>query len=180
MRWSAQLAFALCWLGCGDSAPAATPQQNSGELREARMLLDHSGWVGYDAALDPLFSHQPAQIECGPSGWYVERGALEIETARCNYALLEHPALTRVTRGERIELELRHFDLRADAPASAHVAVLFVDAVQWELEIPIPGPAEAMRVTFAATRDLARDEPIRLHLHNHGQNSWALVSLTAY
>ena len=72
-----------------------------------------------------------------------------------------------------------HFDLRAPEPATAHVAVLFGDEVQWELEIPIPSYAYVYTETFQATRALAPGEPIRLHLHNHGQNTWIFSSLYA-
>jgi hypothetical protein len=110
---------------------------------------------------------------------FVERGSLEVDTVNCNYLLVEHPAQRPVPRGSNVYLELVHFDLAAPEPATAHVALFFGDDLQWELEIPIPSLAYVYKETFQATRDLAEGEPIRFHLHNHGQNTWLLDSLYA-
>jgi len=141
------------------------------------LLIDHRSWQRYDAALDPLIADQPAEITCGIAGFFVERGGLEIDSKRCNYVLAEHPALRDVRRGQRLALEFRHFDLEAPEPAQAHVALLFRDQLAWELRIDIPGPANVIQAEFTATTDLAAGEPIRLHLHNHGQNTYTLASL---
>jgi len=140
-------------------------------------LIDQTAWRSYPAELDPLPSHQPVSIDCGIVGWFVERGSLEVDTTQCNYLLVEHPAQRDVPQGSDVQLELVHFDLAAPEPATAHVALFFGDDLQWELEIPIPSLAYVYKETFQATRDLQEGEPIRLHLHNHGQNTWLLDSL---
>lgn len=123
-------------------------------------------------------------IDCGPAGWYIEKNyfahpLLEVDTNYCNYVLLEHPSLVDVAAGDSVTFELRHYDLDAPEPAVGHVAIFFGDDLQWQTEIPIPGMADALSYTWTATRALTRDEPIRLHLHNHGQNTWLVAGLHA-
>jgi hypothetical protein len=164
-----------------DPEPAADldrPDDVAGSVLVAgQPLLDHTNWRPFERALDPLQTHQPQTIDCDVAGWFVEFGELEVDTGHCNYLLLEHPALIAVPSGSQLELELRHFDLVAPEPASAHVALLFVDAVQWQMQIAVPGPASVLTLQFTTTRALEVGEPIRLHLHNHGQNNWTFAYL---
>jgi hypothetical protein len=132
---------------------------------------------GYSRSEDPLVAHQPVEIDCGVAGIYPERNALEIDTRYCNYALVAAPAKLAVSKGTTIEIALHHFDLNAPEPATAHLALLFDRDVQWETTIGIPSTAAVLHVSFEATRDLAEGEPVRLHLHNHGQNTWTLSSV---
>jgi hypothetical protein len=142
-------------------------------------LIDQTEWRNYAPELDPLPSHQPDPIMCNIAGWFVERGSLEVSTGNCNYVLVEHPAQLSVPKGGSVKLELVHFDLEAPEPAMAHVALFFGDDLQWELTVPIPSLAYVYKETFQATRALKPGEPIRFHLHNHGQNTWLLDSLYA-
>lgn len=153
--------------------PIVEPSPSPPVLSEVD-LLDHTAWRNYASSLDPLPSHQPSAIDCGIAGWFVERGALEVSTLDCNYPLVEHPALIDIAEGTEVLLELVYFDLLAPEPATAHVAVFFEDEQQWELEVPIPSYAFVHEVRFRATRALSVGDPIRLHLHNHGQNTWSL------
>jgi hypothetical protein len=154
-------------------AGAEAAQEAAVALQEAR-LIDHSAWHNYPAELDPLAAHQPAPIKCGLTGWFVERSSLEVDTTECNYVLIEHPALVGVPAGSEVELELWHFDLIAPEPAQAHLALLFDADLQWETFVDIPSLGNLERVRFRTTRELALGEPIRFHLHNHGQNTWML------
>jgi hypothetical protein len=181
--------LALCMLlgACHDAGePVSSAAQDAGGEDAAGggdralpfvPLIDQSEWRDYPAELDPLAVHQPDPIRCTIAGWFVERGALEVVTQHCNYALLEHPAQHAVPAGSTVQLELVHFDLDAREPATAHVALFFGDALQWEREIPIPSPAYVYHETFQATRALEAGEPVRFHLHNHGQNTWLLDGL---
>lgn len=142
-------------------------------------LIDNQGWRRYEATLDPLRAHQPAELSCAASATFVEYGSFEIDTTRCNYVLVEHPSLLAVAAGTELKMELLHYDLTAPEPAQAHLAVLFGDALQWETNIPIPTAGDVVKANFTATRALALGEPIRLHLHNHGGNAYLVVSLQA-
>jgi hypothetical protein len=168
----------------GDSGQDATlPVVDSARPTEVPRnetpLLDHGAWRRYDAALDPLESEQPAELECGIAGFFVERDELEIDSSRCNYLLAEHPALLDLPSGREVHMELRHFDLSAPEPAQVHIAILFGDDLQWETELPIPSPANVLDVRFQTTRALVKNEPIRVHLHNHGQNTYTLAFMRA-
>lgn len=142
-------------------------------------LLDPEAFAYADLATDPLASHQPEQIRCGLTGFYPERGELELDTGGCNYLYVEQPAPRAVPTDSELHLVLRHFDLAAPELAVAHVAILFGDALQWETSIEIPAPANAYEVAWRSDAPLAEGAPIRVHLHNHGQNTWTLSSLTA-
>lgn len=162
-----------------DSALPDATEPDAAPVTRELPLIDHAGWRSYDSALDPLQGHQPPSVDCGRLGWYIERGQLEISTVDCNYALLEHPSLLAIAEGTEVLAELWYFDLVAPEPAEAHVALLFGDALQWETLIAIPQPGNVRQVAFRATRALAVGESIRLHLHNHGQNTWLLRSMVA-
>lgn len=162
--------------GSGPSLDGGTPSDGGAATR----LLDHTAWRTYDASLDPLASHRPPDASCGLGGYFADLvyHSLDVETAYCGYTLIEHPALAEVAEGDTLRLRFYHFDLVATERAEAHVALLLDDTLAWETTIPIPSQANAFDVTFEAPRALAVGEPIRWHLHNHGQNSWVLTSLT--
>lgn len=192
-------ALLLSGVNCGDSSVSdgtssigadaartdtAEPDANLPLTLADKPLIDHDGWRAYPASEDPLESHQPDSIDCGLAGWYIEKfyyaaPVLEVNTGFCNYALLEHPSLVTVRAGDAVTFELRYYDLNAAEPAQAHIAILFDDEVQWQTQVAIPSPAAANTYTWTATRDLAAGEPIRLHLHNHGQNTWLVSKLHA-
>lgn len=140
-------------------------------------LVDMESWRRYDAAIDPLKSHQPAEIQCFESATYVEYDSFEVDTTRCNYVLSYTPSLRAVPAGSELRLSLLHYDLLAPMPTNAHLALIFGDSVQWEQTIPIPSPGNAIETTFVSTVPLAFQDPIRLHLHNHGGNTYLLVAL---
>ena len=180
--------FVACTQGsCTDEGQRASLELADAAPKQVMLeeveLLDHTGWIEYPRSEDPLPSHEPERVDCGPAGWYVEplleAPVLEIDTRYCNYALLEHLAAVDVAVSDEITLELRHFDLRAPEPTQAHIAIVFDDAVEWETFIPIPSDASAQVYQWRARRALAAGAPIRLHLHNHGQNTWIVASLHA-
>jgi len=140
-------------------------------------LVDMEDWRSYDAALDPLRDHQPSVVSCDARSFYEELGALEVDTARCNYLLAVAPALRRVPAGSEVHLSLLHFDLQAPAPAEVHVAILFGDSVEWETTLPIPIRAGEQVAVFRSKRALDFQDPIRLHLHNHGGNTYMLNAI---
>jgi hypothetical protein len=171
-------AAAACARGVESATEASAISDLEGPVLDSGpSLLDQASWRPYDPALDPLRAHQPDPIDCDVAGWFVEFGELEVDTGHCNYLLVEHPALRSLPAGSRVELELRHFDLNAPEVATAHVALLFADEVQWQTQVAVPGPASVAIVEFTSTRSLEQGDPIRLHLHNHGQNTWTFAYL---
>jgi hypothetical protein len=166
------LVYAVCASACAGQSTGEVP-------RQPVLLIDHAHWQRYAAAEDPLPNEQPAAINCGAAGYYVEQGRLELDSSFCNYALIEHPALVDVDAGAEIAFELSHFDLTASEPARAHVALFFDETLAWETWLDIPSAADVTQVTFRAPRALGHAAPIRLHFHNHGQNNYALGQVFA-
>jgi hypothetical protein len=175
-------------LGCHDDVSndvddAAVTVIDAGTVLDANVpvrnlpLIDHFEWQRYDAGLDPLAAHQPANIVCPATAAFVEYDSFEVDTARCNYVLSWHPAIRDVAVGTTVQLTMLHYDLLAAEPATAHLAIFFDDVLQWQTEIPIPSSGRAIHETFTATRALRAGEPIRFHLHNHGGNTWLLHAL---
>lgn len=169
---SAALVFALTLSAC------AEPQSETPKT-QPRTLVDHRQWTAITDLDDPLADHQPATIECGVAGWYVEYDALEVDTGRCNYPRIEHPALLDVPAGSEITTQLRYYDLVAPEPAEAHVAILIGAQVQWETTVAIPQAANVLELTWRTPSAITAGDPVRFHLHNHGQNHWGLDAIMA-
>ena len=165
-------------LGCAACLP-----QNPHVQRTIVVLVDHSAWSVTPEADDPLASHRPAEIECEENlGWLVEPfpiPALELDTDDCNYAALDHPILYAVAAGDPIFVELFYFDLTSPEPATAHLAVLLGDETLWEDSIEIPSEAAVVELELEAPADFAQGTPLRVHLHNHGQNTWHVLEVEA-
>lgn len=123
---------------------------------------------------DPFSEHRPDVVRCADIGWVVEGGSLEIDTGACNYLLVEQPLRAAVPAGTPIVVRLWHQVLHAEAPTTGHLAVAVGDDILLSYTAPIPGPGAIHEHVIAAPRDLPAGEPIVLHLHNHGANTWNL------
>jgi hypothetical protein len=190
------LAVAICAVsvtGCDAGSESLAPYATQAELDAGSVddqadaspapdivyarLVDLQGFRPCSAQEDPLPSHQPAAINCADSALVAEYGGFEIDTGLCNYVLAEAPALRAVARGAWVHLDFVHYDLAAPAPAEAHVALFFADVLQWEEFIPVPSPGARIEATFRAKSALAAGEMVRVHLHNHGGNTYLLTRL---
>ncbi|MGB1013632.1 MAG: hypothetical protein ACPG4T_05825 [Nannocystaceae bacterium] len=138
-------------------------------------LVDPNLWQPRSPTNDPFSEHRPASVECGLSGALVENGALEINTNNCNYYAAFQPMLVGLETGDPVTIELRHFDLVAPEPATAHVAIEIAGDTVWEQTIDIPGPAAVLKPSWVAPRDYPAGTAVDIHLHNHGQNTWTLA-----
>ncbi|MFM2420086.1 MAG: hypothetical protein RL385_4809 [Pseudomonadota bacterium] len=147
-----------------------------GDIAYAR-LADVRDFRPFPAEDDPLASHQPANIQCVDSAFVTEYGGLEIDTGLCNYVLAATPSLRDVAKGAWVHLDFVHYDLAAPAPAEAHVALLFADELQWEERIPVPSAGARVEATFRAKSALVAGDMVRIHLHNHGGNTYLLTRL---
>jgi len=129
-------------------------------------------WMPAAADADPLASHRPADVNCPLGAWLLEPQGIEVNTQLCNYAAFVQPSLVEVVPGARIVGSLYHFDLIAAEPAMAHVALYVGEALIWEQEVAIPGPANAFTIDVPADFAAPMGTPVNFHLHNHGQNTW--------
>jgi len=155
----------------------ASTQGSTTASQEPMELVIADAWVHVEEAADPLADHRPETVDCGIGGLFVELGELDIDTNLCNYVMIEQPGLAAVPEGATLTLSMRHFDLTAPEPATAHVALLLGDTLAWERVLPIPGPAEVISVDITAPVALPPGGPVRFHLHNHGQNTWILTGI---
>lgn len=172
--------------GCGTSCSIGPSEDDSAETDtesgvdgEFEALIDHSRWVQIDAEDDPLADHRPAEVGCGVAGWYVEDEDLEIDTNFCNYLAISQPSLVAIEQGRGVRLGFYHFNLTSIDPALAHVALVVDKAILWEREIQIPGDAAVYELEFEAPFSAPAGSDLVFHLHNHGQNTWALRNLSA-
>jgi hypothetical protein len=147
---------------------------------EFAALIDHERWEQIHASSeDPLADHRPSSINCGVAGWYRENEIIEIDTNFCNYLALRQDSLAPITEGAKVRLGFYHFDLVAPEEALAHLAVLVDGQLLHEQEIAIPGKAMVYALEFEAPFSAPAGAELVFHLHNHGQNTWALQDLSA-
>jgi hypothetical protein len=164
--------------GCpGDDGECQAPSEP-----EFVPLIDHMAWEFTPAEEDPLIDHRPATVDCGIAGWYIEGDELEIDTNFCNYAALRQASLRAIESCSTLRIEFYHFDLLAPEPAQAHAALLIDGQIVWEKLIDIPGgsmiyKAAVYEEEFAAPFAAPAGSEVMLHLHNHGQNTWTLLSI---
>jgi mono/diheme cytochrome c family protein len=140
-------------------------------------LIDVAGWQPQSAADDTWTDHRPAQFECPDNAWFEEDGALEVETGYCTYFSVAQPSKAEINKGDEIHLVLWHGQLRFDEPTEAHVAVTIKGEVIWEDNIEIPNAGGVYDISVPSTVSAAAGETVEFHLHNHGYNSWTLLTL---
>ncbi|NND66592.1 MAG: hypothetical protein HKN19_03295, partial [Halioglobus sp.] len=141
----------------------------------AQALIDATAWQS--ATEDVFPGHRPQDVNCPPNSWYEEDGALEVETGYCDYLSLDQASLAPVNKGDLIRLVLWHGQLRFDAPAEAHVAIALDGEVLWEDDIEIPSSGGVYDIVVPATVNAPAGAQVQYHLHNHGYNTWTLLSL---
>jgi hypothetical protein len=173
MRGLGVVAVAIAVLGCGGAEAGAEPG-----MPERVLLTSTDVFHELLASEDPLSEHRPDPVVCNPlRGFYAEDGELEVATGHCNYLAVAFVALTDGTEGDRVTGSMRHFDLTSPLPAETHLQITWGEVSLIEAHISIPSPAAVRNFELTLPRDLGRDEPLRLHLHNHGQNTYQFASL---
>lgn len=132
-------------------------------------------WQPAPAGDDPMAGHTgPDAIACGAGDWHAELGGLEIETTRCNYAVLEQPLLADLAAGDALRVRVWWQALVSPEPVEGHLALLVDGAPVWEQHVAIPGPAAAHEITLASPVSAPAGTTVTFHLHNHGSNTWNL------
>ena len=170
--WSAGsgLGGIVLLLGCGGEPPPDPP-------REPAELVDAARWQVRNPDLDPLGHRTPDHVPCGGGDIRPEDDTLEIDTQRCNFALVGQPLLESVRRGDVLELELWWQILISDRATTAHLAVLLDARLLWEEAVRVPGPADRRLTTFEAPADYPAGSEVLFHLHNHGYNNYRIGGL---
>lgn len=141
-------------------------------------LVDHDLWQRVPDADDPFGHEGPAEVICPDGAWYVDQGLIEVDTERCNHVTVEQPLLEGVKAGDRVGIIAWSGRLLSpDGASEGHVAVAIGDALAWEEWVPIPSVGNFFTPTVVASADAPAGTPVRFHVHNHGFNTWNLVSV---
>lgn len=143
---------------------------------EPGSIIDHTLWEYVPLEDDPFKDYAPSEVLCPVSGYEVEGEGedkiLEVDTSICNFITLEQPLARALRAGDILEWSMWHLTLVFTEPAEAYVALTIGDHLIWEQTMPIPSPAAAYSRELDVPADIPQGAPIRIHLHNHGNNSW--------
>lgn len=158
-----------------DPAPPDEPARQS--------LVDRERWEWVeDVDADVFGGERPAGLVCDPVLGITQEMldtelVLEIDTGFCDYATVRQPSLAAIAAGDVVELRLWHWELTTPAPAQAHLALAIAGTVEWETLVSSPAAAALVEAELEITRDVPAGAELQLHVHNHGANSYDLVSL---
>jgi hypothetical protein len=161
---------------CGDhDAPKADPEESSWLT-----LVELEDWTALERADDPFDVDGQAAPACRGGGFRVEdeQSWLEIDTGQCSWVTVSAPARYAVSKGQPLQLELSHYDLGAAEPARAELGLTLEGCEAFSKTIPIPSEANVYMEHFSSPCALASGGAVLFHLHNHGQNTYQLRSLS--
>ena len=141
-------------------------------------LVSYEKWLVLDDSQDPHPDHRKADHNCDPDGVLAEDEVLEINTDDCSYAIVGQPILHDVQAGDEVELLLYHSALSSiDQPAEGHFSLWIGDNLFWEQTVSIPASSEIYAVPLVVVWAASTGDLARIHLHNHGGNSWRVAHI---
>lgn len=145
-------------------------------------LITHRAWAPSDDAADPFFAlEQPTTSVCDSFGHGIEdldgEQTYFVQTQACPYLTVEQAAGRDVEAGQSLYVRLHHWALTSDRPARGHAAIATRSGVLWEYHTDIPKAETDVAQLVVLDAPLSEGEPIYFHVHNHGDNEWALVNL---
>lgn len=173
--------------GCQTDDAAAAEAEGASEPSWATITSPYA-WVELEFADDPFADQRPADATCDPAGYgpdeFGGEPSFEIDTGLCGYLSISQAALQELPSGTPVELRLWHFELSAESEAEAYVALMLDGQLVVERSVPIgtasdPTPSELIVEEFELPVDVPLGAPVILHLHNHGSNTWNMISLQA-
>lgn len=172
------LAFSLACRGASYNGPDNHDSGSASRTDGAVDLVAHDGWTQISATDDPFPAHRTDTHTCDPSGILPEDGVLEVNTEDCGYAVLGQEILHDIQPDDWIELLMYHSALSSvDSPAEAHFSLWIDEEEFWGRTMSIPAAAEIYLVPMQVDWTLAAGTQARVHLHNHGGNSWRVAYL---
>jgi len=162
--------------GCSDDASCPTPTTEVS-------LIDHAKWQKVELKDDPWAANLPAEATCGAGAFKAEAGALEFDTGVCNFITLQQPSQAAVESCDELRIVFWHLPLYAGPKGADALAELRLgEHSLLKVEKPIP-PEGAIEASFTPKHRLnttiAAGTPIRIHVQNHGLNTWKLLSAVA-
>jgi hypothetical protein len=158
--------------------PMAKPDQvkTDGLVCRNKNLLDHSLWKQVSRESDPYKSMAPNK-PCNDVAYKLEDGVIEVETGICSFLTVSQPLKTALKQGDKLKLVFWHLYLTAASSAEGYVGLSIGDTSIYVKKIPIPADPVVYEETITLKRDFPKGETLYFHIHNHGSNTWKLLSL---
>ena len=175
MKWAVHLglgAFVLVLAGCPEPEPQPDPTPVP--------LVIADDWMRViDPTLDVFADQRPPDAVCEDFGWGVDPfyQALEVQTDICDYATLSQPSLEPLEPGDVVDIVAIHGTLTAETPSEGYMGLAIDGELMWEFTAAIPGDAAPIEESFTVDRSFPLGSDVQFHVHNHGPNTWALVSV---
>jgi len=173
--------LALLWAGCSDPTHKTADYDDSGAAHSNEPIVDlvsFDRWVQMDASHDPYPSHRNDEHSCDDKGILAEENTLEINTGDCGYAVVGQPLRAELEPDDWVELMMYHSALASTDPlAEGHFSLWIGEQLYWERTMAIPSSAEVYWIPIAIDWGAETGTMVRLHLHNHGANSWRVAYL---
>ena len=162
----------LVLLGCPEEAPPVDV--------EPMQLATPEGWVRVQPpAADVFAAMRPADATCDELGYRVDPFArsFEVQTGVCDYLTVAQPTLEPLEAGDVVSVRAFHYDLVAPTPSEGYLGFALDGAIVWEVREPIPGAPAAMSGDIVIDHAIPAGAEMQLHIHNHGENTWELLSV---
>lgn len=170
------LALALAPLACDGRSPPPDPPASPS-------LVERADWERVDEIGEDVFgAERPEDLVCDEllgigTEVFGSEEVLELNTDFCNYVTLRQDSLQPLQPGDAVAIRMYHYELTAPAPAQAHLALAIDGQLAWEQHVPSPAEGAFVEGEIAIDRALPAGTELQLHVHNHGANSYALLSL---
>jgi hypothetical protein len=167
----------LAWVASGCVAGDSEDEETGfPPLLEPVRVAEAAAWMPAVAGSDPRPEHRPPDASCD-AGFALEYGTFEVDTGLCTYGVFEQGSMHDLPAGTEVRVTVVHDLLYAPEPAMAHVLIVIGDTAVFEAEVEVPGPYGLLEEIWVADRDIPVGTPVRLHLHNHGVNSWRVLDV---
>lgn len=171
MRRGLPVIVVAALVGCPDPPP---------ENHDPVPLAEADGWERVtDPAGDVFAAMRPADATCDDAGYYVDplTQVFEVQTELCDYLTVRQAGLESLEVGDVVSIRAFHYELTAVTASQGYLGLAIDGEVVWEEGVPIPSPAAAVSGDITIERAVPAGAELQFHVHNHGLNSWDLVSL---
>jgi len=128
---------------------------------------------------DPIPDRPDDAVPCPRRATAIEAGALELDSTVCDWITVQAPALIKVREGQDLELFFFHAALAAPEPTEAVMEVRLGDEVIWRQVDPVPSSDAFYDQAIPSPVALSPGDPVIVHVHNHGANTYTLAHLRA-
>lgn len=128
---------------------------------------------------DVFAAMRPPGTTCDDSGYQVDpfTQSFEVQTGLCDYLTVRQPTLQPLAPGDVVSIRAFNYELSAPAPSEGYLGFAIDGVIEWEARVPIPGAAGPLSTDITFDRTLPAGTEMQLHVHNHGENSWELLSV---